>query len=438
MTSLKLNHIKVKTRDLKIGMFVADVGRSWLRHPWKTKSKLITSVDEIKELLAHDIQEVVVDLSQCSKSVLRTDGILGLSSQEVSQALSIAPQEVSKQITRNMMISPPAKNIDQSRPKRLDQPRTDVSLQDELPKARQTYAQALSVTKEFMNDLRSGKKIEIEKVQDAIEDMIDSVFRNQGAISALLKLKNYDEYTFTHCLNVATLAISIGRQIPLTRQQLLDLGLGAIFHDIGKVRIPEEILNKPARLTDSEFTVMKTHPALGKEILQEQHPGLSSIIYRMVRHHHERSDGSGYPDGIPDSDIDPFVTVCGLCDVYDALSSDRVYHKGMLPHEALKVIFSLRGKHFSPTWTDRFVQSIGIYPPATVIKLNTGAVGVVMLVNTQALLKPEILVIKDQKDRFLALPKHIDMNLSQHADLSITAVVDPKRHGVDPSKYFGV
>lgn len=413
-------------------MFVADVGRSWLRHPWKTKSKLITSPEEITELLDHGIHEVVIDLSRSSKPKFQADGEFGLSVKEVNKALQVSSQEVLKEVTRSH-----AQAQKPSKPKRPEGPQDNVSLNEELPKARQAYLQALNVTREFMNEVRAGKKIEVEKVQESLEDMIDSVFRNRGAISALLKLKNYDEYTFTHSLNVATLAISIGRQVALSRAQLMDLGLGAIFHDVGKVRIPEDILNKPSRLTNEEFAIMKTHASLGAMVLKEQHPNLPSIIYRMVRHHHERHDGSGYPSGLTDNQIDSFVTVCGICDVYDALSSDRVYHKGMLPHEALKVVFSLRDKHFPQSWADRFVQCIGIYPPATTVRLTTGETGVIMVVNPDNLLKPQVMIVKDPKNRFLVRTKLVDLGLPEYSDRGIVSVVDPKPLGIDAQLYFG-
>jgi HD-GYP domain-containing protein (c-di-GMP phosphodiesterase class II) len=178
----------------------------------------------------------------------------------------------------------------------------------------------------------------------------------------------------------------------LDETELLDLGLGAMFHDLGKALIPDEILNKPDRLTEQEFAVMKTHPTLGVRLLEEQGADLSPPVFGVIRHHHERLDGSGYPDGLRESELHHQACICGLADVYDALTSRRVYKPGMPPHEALKVIFKLRDSHFPRARLDRFIQCLGIYPVGTVIRLTTGEVALVMDINHASLQRPRVRV----------------------------------------------
>ncbi|MBF0529874.1 MAG: HD-GYP domain-containing protein [Deltaproteobacteria bacterium] len=253
---------------------------------------------------------------------------------------------------------------------------------------------------------------------------------------ALIKLRKYDEYTFTHSLNVASLAISFGRHVGLPRKELKRLGLGAIFHDLGKIHIPEKILCKAGKLDDQEFSVIKMHPDIGCSILAEQYPDLPSDVVLIVRHHHERQDGSGYPTAMSGSQIPPFITISGMCDVYDALSSDRVYHKGMLPHEALKVVFSLRVNHFPPEWVEKFVQCLGIYPIGTTVRLNSGEVAVVMTINTSNLLQPVLRLILDADGRFLSMIRDLDLSEPRYKHKKIHSVLDPTKYGIDPAGCF--
>jgi HD-GYP domain-containing protein (c-di-GMP phosphodiesterase class II) len=222
----------------------------------------------------------------------------------------------------------------------------------------------------------------------------------------------------------------------LEREALQTLGMGAIFHDVGKFLVPDHILNKPGKLTDEEFRIMKTHAPLGAEHLLENNKELTDGMIDIVRHHHERMDGSGYPDGLKAENISDFSVISAMCDVYDALSSDRVYHKGMVPHEALKVVFSLRGRHFPEAWTDRFVQCIGIYPPGTAVKMNNGEVGVVIQVNYASLVKPRLIVVLDSKGRRMAIERNVDLTEPAHHGLDIVKIMDAKALGIDPAKYF--
>ncbi len=403
----------MQTRDLRVGMYVQDVGRGWLRHPWPTKSKLITSPQEINQLLELGISEVIID-----------------------EARSVTPQEVSEQVTPTGKPSQPS--IHQAERRRQVRPETKsdtAQLEDELPRAHRAYLQALETTREFMHDIRLGHKVEVAKVQESIDSMIDSVFRNRDALLTMLKLKNYDEYTFTHSLNVSVLALSIARHLDFDRTLLGEMGLGCMFHDVGKTGIPDNILNKPSRLTDDEFAIMKQHPVIGARMLEE-HGRFPEAALAVVRHHHERLDGGGYPDHLSGANLTDVIGISGIADVYDAVSSDRVYHKGMQPHMALKLVFSLRGQHFPPLLVDRFIHCLGIYPAGTTVKLNTGEIGVVFEVNHASLLKPRICLVIDTKSRLLDKKKIIDLSEQQLQDREIIDVVDPALYGIVPEQYF--
>ena len=442
---------KIKTEDLRVGMFVVDVGRSWLKHPWTTKRKHIASLKDIEDLVKHGIDEVIVDPAknrvvpkpastgkENDTSAYREYGIRTPTLEQARQVTpdqvvaSIRPQETPKSVSGGIH------QVERRTRPRPDVAQQAVSLEAELPRAQKVYQQALETTREFIHEAKAGRNIDVGRVQESVNEMIDSVFRNRDSMVALLKLKTYDEYTFTHSLNVAALAIASGRQIGLSRGQLLNLGLGAIFHDVGKIAVPEHILNKPAKLTNDEFAVMKTHPARGAAIIVKQAANVNASVISVVRHHHERLDGTGYPDGLTGDELDPFHMICGMSDVYDALTGDRIYRKAMAPHDALKVIFSLRDKHFPQSWVERFVQCLGIYPPGTMVKINTGEICVVIETNHACLIRPRLKMARNARGQEALLERVIDLNLPENESRQIVAVVDPQECKVDPTKFFGV
>jgi len=308
---------KIQTKDLRVGMFVHDVRRKWFHHPWPHKSKLINSISDIEQLKEFGIKEVTIDLARevPAKKKAPEDEESAKQDQEINELQDRIGDEAK------------------------DQPES-VPLEVELPRARKTYLDALETTREFLADTRAGRKINVARVRDNVEEMIESAFRNRDASLALIKLKTYDEYTLTHSLNVGVLAISMGCHINYPRGKIRQLGIGAIFHDLGKTKIPSKIINKKSQLTEEEFKTIKFHPVIGAQIL-EKTQDISNQSITIARHHHERIDGTGYPDGLSGNQLDPFMIISGISDVYDALSSDRIYHSSILPHEALKSIFAL-------------------------------------------------------------------------------------------------
>lgn len=402
---------KIQTKDLSPGMFVADVGRGWLNHPWRTKSKLISSVREIRELLEFGITEVTVDTD---KSQL----------QEPPEKKEAAP-------------SPPRPTAPVKGVPIKSTPDQVSAVEMEMPQAAKAYNKGLDTSKALMAACRMNKKIELAAVQEIVDALAASVSRNRDALMALMKLRRFDDYTYTHSLNVSVLAISTGKSLGLSDEDLRVLGLGTMFHDLGKTHIPGNILNKPGKLTDEEFAIMRNHPALSGQIIEEQNLKVDDLVYKIARNHHERIDGSGYPDQLKGDDIPYLVTICALSDVYDALTSDRVYHKGRAPYAALKVIYSLRGSHFQAEWVDRFVQSVGIYPPGTVVLLNSDQVAVVMDVNQTALQAPLIKLIADPTGMIYSRPKSLNLaNPAEAGELKIKKVVPRDEAGFDPAFYF--
>ena len=227
---------KIKTSELKVGMYVADLGVGWFKHPWKTKSKLIELTSEIQELVDHGINEVIIDLTKGKGPSQVEDPEFGVSREAVVAAGRITDEEMTARAQAEAARRLPNRFEATERRKkpRPEKPLDNISLDEEFANAVKAYNRAMDVSRELMSDIRAGKPVKVEAVRESVDDLIDSVFRNRDAMVALLKLKSYDEYTFTHSINVAALAVSIGRQVNFDRGQLMNLGLGAHFSRRGQ------------------------------------------------------------------------------------------------------------------------------------------------------------------------------------------------------------
>jgi len=422
----KPNYKKVAVKDLRLGMFVADVGRGWLRHPWPTRSKVISSKADIDRLVEFGITHVIVDLEH-GKKTPETPPRPAPAPPRPKPAAPPPPAGETAEIVgleRRTGVRP-EKNLE------------PTTMEEELPRVREAYSHALQSIKDVMARIEEGGKIDIEAVRETVEDVIDSIFRNRDAFLALLKIRVYDKYDFAHPLNVSVLSVALGRNAGMTAEELRELGLGAILHDVGKIHISRKILDKPGRLTPEEFEIIKQHPINGVRMLKG-YQEISPAALGIVLGHHERIDGSGYPKGISGNQVHPYNIICGMADVFDAVSTERVYRKGFQPFAALRVLFQMRDKQFSAKWLDRFVYTLGIYPPGTVVRLDTGEVAVVVALNHGQLLRPMVRLVEDGQGRPLVRTRPVDLNQEGMSARNIVGVVDEKElreKGLQPSRY---
>lgn len=311
-----------------------------------------------------------------------------------------------------------------------------TSLSDELPIARKLYSDALTHVKSFVDDVRKGTDIDCSRAVPLVENFIESVFRNESAAATLFKLRDFDEYTYTHSINVSLLAVLLGKHLELGRPDLLKLGLAGMYHDVGKARIPESILNKPGKLTEAEFQLMKTHPLEGYKIMMNQ-PGMDPEVLRAVVEHHERFDGAGYPRGLTGDSIGLFSRIIAVVDVYDALTSRRVYKDAMAPAKALGMMYQWRDKDFPPGAIENFIRCIGVFPVGSLVRLSGGEYGIVAGVNPQKPTKPEIKVVLDAKKR-PQIPRVLDLFALEGTPQAqeITQVLNPAECNIDLELFF--
>ena len=396
--------------DVKIGMYVHDLNCDWTSHPFFRRRFLIKTDAEIAKITEAGIHEIYIDTQK------------GL---DVSHAISI--DEVNATLQQEMIeavINEPA-------------PIITLSFAEELGRANRIKSQAHALVKTVMQDVRLGRAVELEQVEPMIESITESVLSNSGALLTLLRIKNKDDYTFLHSVSVGTLMIAFCRSVGMDMETIHLAGLGGILHDTGKALVPDEVLNKPGRLTEEEFDIIKRHPRDGFDILSRTE-GISEIPLDITLHHHERVDGSGYPHNLKGDTISTLAKMAAIVDVYDAITADRCYHKGMAPTDALRKIFEWSKYHFDPKLVQAFMRCVGIYPVGTLVLLESGKLGVVIEQHASNLLTPKIKVMYSSKSNTYLQPEIIDLSrpLGFGGGDKIVRHEAPEKWGINPLRFM--
>jgi len=288
---------------------------------------------------------------------------------------------------------------------------------------------------ERLFDLLKNRKfpIQLERIRSLMEKFLGSIERSKNALFILSKTHPMGSYLLSRAINVAVIAMLLGEFLNFGREEIIGLGLAGLFHDVGNFLIPEEILNKPSRLTDKEWEVIKRHPVLSAEIIKNI-PGFPEISLRAILEHHERVDGSGYPEGLVGESISKFARVLAIADVFDALTSKRPYNEGLTLHEGVSILF--RMEELKSDFVEKFISLMGIYPIGTFVKLTTGELGLVISVNHDSLLRPKVGIIFDaDRVKRKSLYEYIDLAESEK-EVAIEKVLDPSLWEIDVAEYF--
>ena len=303
---------------------------------------------------------------------------------------------------------------------------------------RQLYSSAVSIAEAAWESAATEGQPDLPATLQAVEGLADAVTQNRTALVALTAMRNYDNYTFTHMVNVSILTMGQARALGIEGRLLREFGLSALMHDIGKVKTPKEILNKPDKLTDDEFTIMRRHVVDGAEILRRT-PEMPILAPVVAFEHHLRIDGSGYPIGVTRDGLNLGTMLCGISDVYDAMRSQRAYQQAFPTDRILAVLKRNDGTQFDQHLVRRFVQLLGIYPPGNLVRLSSGEVAVVTQVHAPDPHRPRVRVLFAKDGTRVDLP--YDRNLWERprdgeAGDSVEAPVDPADYGVDPLNYL--
>ena len=376
---------QIRTDQLKPGMFIHDLNCAWLDHPFITSTFAVRDDATVEKIISLGIREVYID------TVKGADVWEGRPQQDVNADLERRLQEIAQRAAEKPLI---------------------VDLKEESARARRIHGEANKIVRHMMDDIRLGQQIQVDRVEPLVENMVDSVFRNQDALLPLARLKHQDNYTFEHSVSVCALLTAFGRSVKLPKEVIHDIALGGLLHDVGKAQVPEKILKKPAKLTDDEFVKMKSHVVRSIELL-EKTPGVSSVSKEIAAQHHERFDGTGYPYKLAGEQISLFGQMASIVDVYDAISSERVYHKGMSPTQALKKLLEWSDHHFDPQLVQAFVRTLGIYPTGTLVRLESQRMGVVVQQNEGKLLEPQVRVFYHAGKQHYIPPEMVDIAKSQ-------------------------
>ena len=358
--------IKLKTEDLTFGMYVSKLDRPWTETSFLFQGFIIRTSDELKQLES-SCEFVFVDEE---KSETETPG------------RSISSPNQIKQKTTARSASATDKEIYHD-------------FKEELTVATGIHNSASRYIKTVLEDTRLGGTIDTGAAKEIVADMADSIIRNPNALVWLTHLKRRDDYTAIHSMNVCIISLAFARSCGCSVEQLKTIGMGALLHDIGKMKVPDEILNKPGKLTEQEFEVMKKHPVYGYELLKDDKQ-VSAESLDIVLSHHEHTNGSGYPNALTEHEIKPLTRIVCIVDVYDAVTSGRVYHNAMTPHDALKNMYNWMPGNFDQELVEIFIKSLGIYPVGTIVELTTGQTAIVSSINENHHLKPTVMLVLDK------------------------------------------
>jgi HD-GYP domain-containing protein (c-di-GMP phosphodiesterase class II) len=376
---------QIRADQLKPGMYIYDLNCGWLDHPFVANTFQVRDQETVDKIANLGIRELYIDT---------------LKGADVWEA---RPQtEVNADLERRLA------EIAQ---KRAEKP-VVVELKDETARARRLHVEAQKIARLVLDDVRFGQKIQVDRIEPLAENMVESVFRNQDALLPLARLKNLDDYTFEHSVGVSALLIAFGRSMKLSKEVIKEIALGGLLLDIGKANIPDAILKKPGKLTDDEFARMQSHVVEGLKLLN-QVPGISEIALQMVSEHHERFDGTGYPNKLAGKQISLYGQMAAIVDVYDAITSDKVYCRGMPPTQALKKLLEWSKHHFDPQLVQGFIRAIGIYPTGTLVRLESNRMGVVIEQNEGNLLEPVVRVFYHAAQQYYIPPEIVDLSKVQ-------------------------
>jgi HD-GYP domain-containing protein (c-di-GMP phosphodiesterase class II) len=381
-----------------------------MTHPFIRSRFLLSSDDEIRKIVQAGIRDVVID---CGRGLDVEDA------PSLAEAQAVTEREI-VEIAKAPIV-------------------TRVSLGEEMRRAVQIRHQAATLVRTVMQDARLGKAIELDQVESVVQSITESILRNPGALAGLLRIKSKDDYTFLHSVSVCTLLVAFCRSRELGADVAHQAGLGGLLHDTGKALVPDAILNKPGPLTDEEFAIVKRHPMDGYEILRKT-PELGPIPLDITLRHHERRDGSGYPGQQASEQISELAQMAAIVDVYDAITSDRCYHKGMPAAAALRKIYEWSKFHFNPQYAQEFMRCVGIYPVGTMVLLESGRLAVVIEPHETNLLAPKVNVFFNTKQNVYIKPETVDLSrgLGFGGGDKIVGHESPAKWNVDPMRFLSL
>lgn len=394
---MKLEERRIPVGDLEIGMYVCRLDRSWAGTPFPLQGLLVRSAEDIARLAEYS-DEVYIDIE-----------------------LGIAPTPL--RLQRLERSGATAGHV-----------RSDAeSFDEELPRAGEAFESSRAAVAEVLDDLRAGREVAVPRVREAVEPIVRSVLRNDDAFFWVESLRKRDEYEYRHAINCSALSAAYGRHIGLPEDELLDMASGGMLLDVGKIRVPDGVLGQPGPLDPRQRVQVRRHVQHALDMFDTA-SGLPVQVVEMVRYHHERADGSGYPDGLAGQDIPLFARIAGVVDSYDAMTSDRPHRSAIGRHKALQVIYAERGRLYAAEVVEQFMQCLGVYPTGSLVELTSGEVAAVLAQNPSRRLRPRVMVLTHADKSLLDDFRSVDLMVA--GDVQILRAVDPGAYGIDQTELF--
>ncbi len=373
---------KITVDQVKLGMHIREFCGSWMDHPFWRENFILRDPADLKAIQTCGIKEVWID-AQKGRDV---------------EIVGATKEEAEAQIDATLVkIAAP------------QEPPPQVTMAEEVRRAAKICATAKQAVVSMFQEARMGKAIDHAAAGALVEEIADSVMRNPGALISLARLKTADDYTYMHSVAVCALMVALARQLGVDEKTTRAAGMAGLLHDLGKAVMPLEVLNKPGKLTDEEFRIVKSHPVEGHRMLVEG-GAVGEPALDVCLHHHEKVDGSGYPQGLKDAEISLFAKMGAVCDVYDAITSNRPYKAGWDPAESIRKMAEWSAGHFDTRVFHAFVKSVGIYPIGSLVRLESGRLGIVIDQTERSLLNPKVRVFFSTESNTRIAPETVDLS----------------------------
>ena len=426
--------IELPVEYLKLGLYVSRLDRPWTDTPFLFQGFEIQEEQELSDL-KRLCQRVFVEVSVADAEELRKliapvnsepmGSSNGKHEQQRQPVARVAMAELSQNLTARLAQVPL---------------KDSVPLKSELLAAKEVHAEAKQAVSQMMERLRRGRGLDVPQLESAVGSMVESVVRNRDAMSWLARMKSKDDYLYRHSLAASVWALAFGRHLGLDKETLKVLGLGAMLLDVGKTKLPTELLQKAGKPTADEWAQIRAHVDHGLEFVRSI-PDVDDQVVAMIATHHERFDGEGYPRKLKGDAIPLIGRIAGIVDCYDAMTSERQYAKPKSTYDSVRELKRLGGSWFQSELVELFIQAVGVFPTGTLVELNTGEVGVVVGQNRFRRLRPEVMLILDAEKKLRANFLVADLQEQSGAvgdtpSVWITKGLEPGAYGIDPTEYF--
>ena len=376
---------KMHVSGLQVGMYVSKLDVDWLETPFLYQGFLIESVYDIEQLERY-CKYVWIDKEPPRENLRRL------------------------KIINKTLSSKPKKNYTNK-----------ATMSQEYSQSHQVFSASRRKIKSLLEDATFGNAIDTESAKETVQHCVTSVLRNPNAMLWMSKIRGADEYTSEHCLNVCVLAIAFGRHLGKDEEELEELGLCGLLHDVGKMRVPNEILHKPGKLTPKEWKIMQAHTVHGRNLLMSSEADMGQTV-EVAYSHHERIDGAGYPRRLESQQISEYSKIIAIVDAYDAMTANRCYSAAITPSLAIRNIYNDRGTHFDETLALQFIKTIGLYPPGCIVELANGSIGIVLERHSRFQHLPLVLLVLNENKETVK-NRIVDLSMIENGELDRSLLI---------------